>query len=425
MGPNGFSSGSTTLDGATYTVDNAGNRSSRTPQPTGTASNFTYDALYELTQVTQGANTTESYTYDPVGNRLSSLGISPYSNNTSNELTSIPGTTYTYDYNGNTLTKVVGSNTTTYAWDFENRLSSVTLPGSGGTVSFKYDPFGRRIYKFSSSGTSVYAYDGDRLVEETNSAGGVVARYLQGSNFDEPLAMLRSSATSYYEADGLGSVTSLSNAAGALGQTYTFDSFGKQTASSGSLTNVFQYVGRESDAEAGLYYYRARYYDVTIGKFISQDPISFEGGNNFYAYVLNSPLNLTDPFGLCPQPQNPCPPSGHAPPPGFYWQLGQSADWFSLDGYLLGFRRGGFLDAQVLYGGSQAYANYVFGVFMGAAGFSLSDTLDFANTYGALRSRYPAGTAFDPKYTHIPASNVANITQGLNDARNGTLCNPY
>ncbi|MGC2464517.1 MAG: hypothetical protein WA517_04920 [Candidatus Acidiferrum sp.] len=48
-----------------------------------------------------------------------------------------------FDYNGNTLTKVVGSNTTSYAWDFENRLSSVTLPGSGGTVSFKYDPFGR------------------------------------------------------------------------------------------------------------------------------------------------------------------------------------------------------------------------------------------------------------------------------------------
>ena len=63
-----------------------------------------------------------------------------------------------YDSNGNTLTKVVGSNTTSYAWDFENRLSSVTLPGTGGTVSFKYDPFGRRIYKSSSNGTSIFAY---------------------------------------------------------------------------------------------------------------------------------------------------------------------------------------------------------------------------------------------------------------------------
>jgi len=128
-------------------------------------------------------------------------------------------------------------------------MTSVTLPGSGGTVTFKYDPFGRRIYKSSSIGTSIYTYDGDNLIEETNSSGAVVARYSQTQNIDEPLAMLRSAATSYYHADGLGSVTSLSNAAGALAQTYTFDSFGKLTASSGSLTNPFQFTSRELDTE--------------------------------------------------------------------------------------------------------------------------------------------------------------------------------
>ena len=109
-----------------------------------------------------------------------------------------------YDNNGNTQTKVVGSNTTSYSWDFENRLSSVTLPGTGGTVSFKYDPFGRRIYKSLSTGTSVFVYDGDNLVEETNAAGAVVARYTQTNNIDEPVAMLRSGTTSYYQADGIG-----------------------------------------------------------------------------------------------------------------------------------------------------------------------------------------------------------------------------
>ena len=123
----------------------------------------------------------------------------------------------------------MGTNTTTYAWDFENRLTSVTLPGTGGTVTFKYDPFGRRIYKSSSAVTSIYAYDGDNLVEETNATGAVVARYEQGLDIDEPLVMLRGSALSYFEADGLGSITSLSNAAGSLAQTYTFDSFGNQT----------------------------------------------------------------------------------------------------------------------------------------------------------------------------------------------------
>jgi YD repeat-containing protein len=85
-----------------------------------------------------------------------------------------------FDNNGNILTSVTGSNTTTYGWDFENRFTSVTLPGSGGTVTFKYDPFGRRIYKSSSSGASIFAYDGDNLVEEANSAGVVVARYSDG-----------------------------------------------------------------------------------------------------------------------------------------------------------------------------------------------------------------------------------------------------
>jgi YD repeat-containing protein len=104
-----------------------------------------------------------AYTYD----QLNRLTVKTYPDTTT--------VNYTSDNNGNTLTSVAGSNTTTYAWDYENRLTSVTLPGSGGTVSFKYDPFGRRIYKSSGAGTSVYAYDGDNLVEETNSSGTAVA----------------------------------------------------------------------------------------------------------------------------------------------------------------------------------------------------------------------------------------------------------
>ena len=173
---------------------------------------------------------------------------------------------------------MTGSNTTTYAWDFENWLTRVTLPGTGGTVSLKYDPFGRRIYKSSSSGTSVYAYDLQDLIEETNSSGAMVAGYAQGLKIDEPLAMLRSGTTSYYEAVGLGSITSLSNTAGALALTYTFDSFGKRR-----------------DRLQGS---RARYYDPNVGRFISEDPIGFRGGNNFYQYVLNDPLDGIDPFGL-------------------------------------------------------------------------------------------------------------------------------
>jgi len=171
-------------------------------------------------------------------------------------------------------------------WGCEKSSEKKAL-GSG--VSFKYDPFGRRIYKSSSSGTSVFAYDGDNLVEETNSSGTAIARYSQGLNIDEPLAMLRSSTTSFYQADGLGSITSLSNTTGSLAQTYTFDSFGNQTASSGSLTNPFQYTARESDPETGLYYYRARYYDASTGRFVSEDPIGFRGCSDMPLPWLTKP----------------------------------------------------------------------------------------------------------------------------------------
>jgi RHS repeat-associated protein len=110
--------------------------------------------------------------------------------------------------------------------------------------------------------------------------------------------MLRSGTTNFYDIDGLSTVTSLSNAAGSLAQTYTFDSFGKQTASSGSLTNPFQYTGREFDSETNLQFSRARYYDPSTGRFLSEDPIKFDGGVNFYRYVGNDPADYNDPYGL-------------------------------------------------------------------------------------------------------------------------------
>jgi RHS repeat-associated protein len=160
-----------------------------------------------------------------------------------------------------------------------------------------YDPLGRRIYKSSSTGTSIFAYDNDNLIEETSSGGAVIARYSQTQNIDEPLAELRSSTTSYYEADGLTSVTSLTTSAGALANTYTYDSFGNLTASAGTLVNPLQYTAREFDSETNLYFYRARYYAPSIGRFISEDPMQFGAGENFFLYALNNVLNFNDPTG--------------------------------------------------------------------------------------------------------------------------------
>jgi YD repeat-containing protein len=206
--------GGRTIDGASYTLDAAGNRTSKSDWQAGVTSKYSYDPIYELTQAVQGLNTTESY--DPVGNRLSSLGVSPYQYNASNELTQTPNALYAQDANGNTTIKTDTTGSTTYTWDYENRLMSVTLPGTAGTATFKYDPFGRRIYKQSPNATSIFVYDGDSLIETVNATGGVVARYTQGQNIDEPLAMQRGTITDYYEADGLGSITSLTDPTGAV-----------------------------------------------------------------------------------------------------------------------------------------------------------------------------------------------------------------
>jgi len=295
----------TTIDGATYTYDNTGNRLTKVDNRTNTQSNYWYDKIYQLLAVTQGASnptTTESYGYDSVGNRQTDLSGTSYSyNNPWNRLDAKGDATYTYDSNGNTLTKTDGTGTTQYTWNYANQLTQVTLPGTTGTVTFKYDPFGRCVQKaFTVNGvttTTNYLNDGDNVVEEVDAGGNQMARYTFGPGVDHPLSVTRALATSMYQADALGSITSLVNSSGVLTDTYTYDSFGNLTNSSGTTINSYRYTGREYDPETGLYYLRARYYDPNTGRFLNEDPIKFAGGINFYRYVDNNPLNFTDPTG--------------------------------------------------------------------------------------------------------------------------------
>ena len=173
-------------------------------------------------------------------------------------------------------------------------------PGTGGTVSFKYDPFGRRIYKSSSTGTTIYAYDGDNIVEQLNSSGTATARYTQGLGIDEPMEVYEGGKSYYYHADGLGSIVALTKSTGTAANTYFgYNTLGGVPSPSETVANPFRYTARDYDSETGLHYYRARYYDSLFGRFLSEDPLHFNGGSfNFYPYVANNPPNYSDPDGL-------------------------------------------------------------------------------------------------------------------------------
>jgi RHS repeat-associated protein len=285
--------GGNTIDGATYTLDAAGNRTAKTDQLAHVTTNYGYDAIYELLSAAQGGTSTESYTYDAAGNRLSSLGVPSYNYNLSNELTSSSNGSFGYDNDGNTLSDATGR---TYIWDFENRLTQAVVPGTG-TVTFKYDPFGRRIQKSSSNGTTTFLYDGTDIIEEVDANGNQLALFTEGPGVDQPLALTQAGVTSYYESDGLGSITSLTNSTGGITDTYSYDSFGNLHSTTGATASPYHFTGRELDVETGLYYYRARYYDAVTGRFLNEDSAGFDGDANFYRYTGNSPVNEIDASG--------------------------------------------------------------------------------------------------------------------------------
>lgn len=282
--------GATTVADYQYQFNTAGQIIQQTEQA-GTHS-YAYDAVDRLTSATHPGQTTESYTYDPLGNRTASHYSTSYSYQSFNKVVTIGTNSYAYDSNGNLTQKIDSTGTWTYTWDYENRLKQVTRPDST-TITYKYDALGRRVQRTPSSGVSTnYVYDGQDVVKDINSDGSTV-EYLNGPGIDNKLRQTSSTGTLYFLQDHLGSIRALTDASGNVVESVNYDSFGNGNS---SLTR-YGYTGREWDAEANLYYYRARWYDPQSGRFISEDPIGLDGGINLYAYVDNNPLRYFDPEG--------------------------------------------------------------------------------------------------------------------------------
>ncbi len=142
---------------------------------------------------------------------------------------------------------------------------------------------------------------------------------MHGPGIDEPLALEQKGKTYYYHADGLGSIMALTDSKQKIVQDYEYDSFGNLKNQKNRIKQPYTYTAREWDRETGLYYYRARYYDAEVGRFINEDPILKGMSNteatscsesisgfplqspqelNPYVYVGNNPVNWVDPLGL-------------------------------------------------------------------------------------------------------------------------------
>ncbi|HET8671372.1 MAG TPA: RHS repeat-associated core domain-containing protein, partial [Candidatus Saccharimonadales bacterium] len=208
--------------------------------------------------------------------------------NANNQQTQRGTATLTYDASGN----LTNDGANTYSWDARNQLVGIS---GAVSASFQYDAFGRRVRKTINGATTDYLYDGGNIVQE--KVGGTPTANMLAGDVDEIFSRTESAGTQSLVVDGLGSTLALLDSAAATQTEYTYEPFGSTTTSGSLSTNSSQYTNRENDG-TGLYYYRARYYSRGMQRFISEDPIDFEGGDtNLYAYVSNSPCNATDPSG--------------------------------------------------------------------------------------------------------------------------------
>jgi RHS repeat-associated protein len=317
-----------TIFSATYTRDSNGQLATDNSVP-ATNGAYKYTALNQLCYAGTASTTACSsppaasiaYGFDSADNLTTNNGNAQQFNNadelcwamtgaSANNCATPPAgaTTYNYDTRGNQTSHVpaAGSATCT-AYDQANRLTSIKT-GTGSTCTspttvgtYAYDGGGLRQSKTVSGTTTQYLWDqsaGLPLLLDEKAGGANPIYFIYGPGGLPVEQIDASGAAHFYHHDQLGSTRAISSSLGVAENTYTYDPQGNTTASAGTVTNPLQFSGEYKDAESGLYYLRARYYDPATAQFLTLDPV-VALTRSPYAYVVGNPLNGTDPSGKC------------------------------------------------------------------------------------------------------------------------------
>jgi RHS repeat-associated protein len=278
---------------------------------------ITYDGWGRVTAVVSYKNgvlaARDTFAFDRLGNIKTTAGGEVYDPRTT-RLTAHAGSgctpwSYTYDRAGNLTQSNCGSTTWTYQYDALNQLRSVRL-GNTLIARYGYDASGRRIakrvYSNATGGTVAYTrfvYHGGNVAFETDSGGTIGLRYTW-TGTDALLAV--DNGTNHYYAvnDKVGSVRGLVRRDGTWVMSQRFGPYGaviaRDTNASASPGFALRYgwTGREYDPETGFYFLRSRYYDLTVRRFLQEDPAGYAGSSNLYAYVDGDVTEARDPSGM-------------------------------------------------------------------------------------------------------------------------------